>query len=87
MVHLWSGDQTKTAPALIGFTVGKAVGNAVVRNRVKRRLRHLTREHLPRLAEMPGRPVVVVRALPASARASSADLDNDLSRLLGRVVP
>ena len=45
-----------------GFVVSKAVGNAVVRNRVQRRLRHLAREHL---ASLPGSAVLVVRALPA----------------------
>ena len=31
----------------IGFTVTKKIGNAVVRNRMKRRFRALAREHLP----------------------------------------
>nr|WP_321442693.1 ribonuclease P protein component [uncultured Cohaesibacter sp.] len=34
-------------PARVGFTVTKKVGNAVVRNRVKRRLRELVRLHGP----------------------------------------
>ncbi|TLP47148.1 ribonuclease P protein component [Cohaesibacter sp. CAU 1516] len=34
-------------PARVGFTVTKKVGNAVVRNRVKRRLRELARLHGP----------------------------------------
>ena len=72
-------------PARVGFVVSKAVGNAVVRNRVKRRLRHLTREHLPALAGLPGSAVLVVRALPASASATSAELDADLRRCLTRV--
>ena len=66
----------------IGFVVSKAVGNAVVRNRVKRRLRHLTREHL---TELPGRGVLVVRANPAAADVGHAELERDLVRGLARV--
>jgi len=66
----------------IGFVVSKAVGNAVTRNRVKRRLRHLTRE---RLRALPGSCVLVVRALPASAEASYSELGSDLDRCLSRV--
>ena len=46
VVHLWVDADAAPAPAQVGFTVSKAVGNAATRNRVKRRLRHLTREHL-----------------------------------------
>jgi ribonuclease P protein component len=73
-------------PARVGFVVSKAVGNAVVRNRVKRRLRHLTREHLPSLAALPGSAVLVVRANPAAATASAAELGSDLQRCLSRVM-
>ncbi len=62
--------------------VSKAVGNAVIRNRVKRRLRHLCREQL---SELPGSGALVVRALPAAATASSAELRADLVRCLQRV--
>lgn len=67
----------------VGFVVGKAVGNAVVRNQVKRRLRHLARE---RLASLPGAAVLVVRALPASAGASYAELGRDFDRALGKLL-
>jgi ribonuclease P protein component len=83
VVHL--GRDESGAPVRAGFVVSKAVGNAVVRNRVKRRLRHLTREHLPSLQELPGSAVLVVRALPASAGASYAELGADLDRCLARV--
>ena len=44
-----SADQTTSEPAPIhvGFTASKKVGNAVARNRVKRRLRALAAEILP----------------------------------------
>lgn len=74
------------SPARVGFVVSKAVGNAVVRNRVKRRLRHLSREHLPTLGALSGTAVLVVRALPASATATAAELDADLRRCLSKVV-
>ncbi|MGW4498165.1 ribonuclease P protein component [Micromonospora sp. NPDC004336] len=70
-----SGAEQPSAPARAGFVVSKAVGNAVVRNRVRRRLRHLVRE---RLAELPPGGTLVVRALPAAAEASYARLGTDL---------
>jgi len=81
VVHLWTGDEPE-APARVGFVVSRTVGNAVTRNRVKRRLRHLARE---RLSSLPGSAVLVVRALPASAEASYDDLSAELDRNLDRV--
>lgn len=52
------------SPSQVGFAVSKAVGGAVVRNRVKRQLRHLVREELT-LKDPHVR--MVVRALPAAA--------------------
>jgi ribonuclease P protein component len=73
----------QAVPAQVGFVVSKAVGGAVVRNQVKRRLRHLARE---RHASLPGSAVLVVRALPAAATASYAELGADLDRALRRLV-
>jgi ribonuclease P protein component len=69
-------------PARVGFVVSKAVGSAVTRNRVKRRLRHLMRE---RVAGLDEGSLVVVRALPAAADAPYADLGAELDRCLARV--
>nr|WP_211177762.1 ribonuclease P protein component [Pseudonocardia acidicola] len=66
-----------------GFVVSKAVGNAVVRHRVTRRLRHLV---LPRLAELPPGSRLVVRALPPAATADSAQLGEDLDAALRTVL-
>jgi ribonuclease P protein component len=63
--------------------VSRAIGNAVIRNRVKRRLRHLAREHV---SSLPGTAVLVVRALPAAATASYQELGADLERCLDRVL-
>jgi ribonuclease P protein component len=68
--------------AKIGFIVAKAVGPAVIRNRVKRRLRHLMRARVGAL--LPGSRLVV-RARPAAATASSVELAADLDRCLDRV--
>nr|WP_101787534.1 ribonuclease P protein component [Nonomuraea indica] len=76
-----SGDE---APR-VGFVVSRAVGGAVVRNKVKRRLRHLMRDRLDRL---PRGSLLVVRANPPAASARSehlaAELDLALDRLLRR---
>jgi ribonuclease P protein component len=63
--------------------VGRKVGGSVVRHRVQRRLRHLMRA---RLAALPARALVVVRALPASAGASSAALGDELDVALRRLI-
>lgn len=77
------GEVGEVGRVRVGFVVGKAVGPAVVRNLVKRRLRHLARE---RLASLPSRGVLVVRALPASAAATYASLAADFDSALARVV-
>ncbi|MCS7482065.1 ribonuclease P protein component [Umezawaea endophytica] len=86
-----SGQQTSTEssarPTLdmskVGFVVSKAVGNSVVRHRVSRKLRHVVRD---RLARLPAGTSLVVRALPASAEASSAELAADFDAALRRLL-
>jgi ribonuclease P protein component len=64
--------------ARFGVIVGKRVGDAVTRNRVKRQLRHRARALLAQ-AGMD----VVVRALPGAA---GADLAGQLGRAWGQAV-
>jgi len=65
----------------VGFVVSKAVGPAVVRNRVKRRLRHLMRD---RLDALPSGCRVVIRALPRAERETASSLARDLDAALSR---
>ncbi|ARU51379.1 ribonuclease P protein component [Cellulosimicrobium cellulans] len=85
VVHL-SEDREGDAQPQVGFVVSKAVGNAVHRNLVKRRLRAATAS---RLDMLPAHGRAVVRALPSSAAASfavlSADLDSGLDRAVQRL--
>lgn len=66
----------------VGFIVSKAVGNAVTRNLVKRRLREIVVETL---REYPHGINVVVRALPPAATASWDELGEDYRRAFSKV--
>jgi ribonuclease P protein component len=83
VLHWCPADQGSPQAPRVGFVVSKSLGNAVVRNLVRRRLRHLMR---PRLALLPGPGALVVRALPAAAAADVTELDADLGRCLTRVL-
>ncbi|MER6790933.1 ribonuclease P protein component [Amycolatopsis mediterranei] len=86
VVHALTTDPSAATDALsaarAGFVVSKAVGNSVVRHRVSRRLRHLVSA---RLGTLPAGTALVVRALPPSSTASSAELGSDLDAALRRL--
>ena len=82
VVHANSTDARAGLPPRVGFVVSKAVGTAVVRNRVKRRLRALM---AARVDQLPAGVDVVVRANPLAAQANSHELAAELDRLLPRV--
>ena len=79
--HGVAGTTTADTDARVGFVVSRAVGSAVVRNRVRRRLRHLVRV---RLADLPAGAAVVIRAQPAAAQLSSTELARDLDAAFAR---
>lgn len=81
VVHANRTDARADLPPRVGFVVSKAVGNAVVRNRTKRRLRHIAAEHVK---EIPVGADVVVRANPAAATAAFQELDQAFTRQLSK---
>lgn len=68
----------------VGFTASKKVGNAVTRNRAKRRLRALAREILPRLGR-PGWDYVLVARPGATVERPFATLRADLEAALRQI--
>lgn len=68
----------------IGYTASKKIGNAVLRNRAKRRLRALVRDMLPKLGQ-PGWDYVLVARPDATVTRPFADLQSDLVTALRTV--
>jgi ribonuclease P protein component len=66
-------------PPRFGFIVAKTVGNAVVRNTVRRRLKAATFAALTRTAEGTD---IVIRALPRAADAPYAALASEVDRVV-----
>jgi len=73
------------SPAMrVGFTVTKKVGNSVIRNRLKRRLRALARELLPQ-AGVPGADHVLIGRSGGIERDYAA-MRSELTKALAKVV-
>jgi ribonuclease P protein component len=67
----------------VGITVSKKVGNAVVRNRMKRRFRALARQMLPE-SGLPGADHVLIGRASGVERPF-ADLKAELAKALAKV--
>jgi ribonuclease P protein component len=76
----WRNEAPETAPARVGFTASRKVGNAVRRNRAKRRLRALAEQVFPCCA-IPGFDYVLVCRQSAVERPFD-DLAKDLRHAL-----
>ncbi len=82
VVHFATTANTADEP-LVGFVVSKAIGKAVTRNLVKRRLRSIVRD---RIADVPNGGLLVIRALPKAATADFAQLKKDLDSNLDKIL-
>ena len=79
-----------SSPAIrVGFTVSRKVGNAVVRNRVRRRLREIARQVIPETARADHDYVLVGRqgAIARDYLKLRSELGEALKRLKSLVVP
>tara|TARA_R110002072_G_scaffold133145_1_gene273585 strand:+ start:202 stop:591 length:390 start_codon:yes stop_codon:yes gene_type:complete len=82
--HLQAFNRRDTEPPRVGFTCSKKVGNAVARNRAKRRLREVARLVLPHHGRM-GWDYVLVGKRDATATLDFAAMQADLIRALRSV--
>lgn len=78
------GEADAAPVARIGFTCSKKVGNAVARNRAKRRLRAAAAAIMPQGAR-PGWDYVLIGRRDQTATRDFSDLKADLSAALERV--
>lgn len=70
-----------TATSRFGFIVSKAVGNAVTRNLIRRRLKSVSHSLLGAVGTGAD---VVIRALPAAGEAGWAQLHDEVTAVLGK---
>jgi ribonuclease P protein component len=77
-VFYWprSGETTEAAGLRVGFTVSKALGGAVVRNRMKRRLREAVRLH----GMIPAAMDVVINPKKSLLTADFVDVQREIRR-------
>ncbi|MFM2356619.1 MAG: hypothetical protein RLZZ528_2355 [Pseudomonadota bacterium] len=78
------GEATDPTLLRIGFTCSKKVGNAVIRNRARRRLREIARAILP-VHGCPGWDYVLVGRPDATVARDFASLRDDLLRALSQI--
>ena len=70
-------------PARFGFIVSKAVGNAVTRNTIRRRLKAIAHENLE---SVPSGTDVVIRALPSVVEVGWPILLDEITRVMDKGV-
>lgn len=82
--HLQARDRGDDAPYRLGLTCSKKVGNAVARNRARRRLREAARLELP-FHGRPGWDYVLIGRRDVTADRSFEALRADIRRALAAV--
>jgi ribonuclease P protein component len=78
---LRSGDEAATLPARFGLTTPRALGKAVIRNRLRRRMREAISRQI---SEAPDRWSIVFNPRRTVADAPFEDLCREVGRILER---
>jgi ribonuclease P protein component len=81
VIYVRRGDDPSADAPKVGLIVSRAVGSAVQRHRLARRLRHVARHVLD---GRDGSEHIVIRALPTSRDVGSARLEEELRAGLRR---
>ncbi len=81
----WYAREEAIGEPRLGFAVPKAVGNAVVRNRIKRQLREIVRARLESVPATNDYVLVVRQGLPEAAEANGHEwLQERVDEVLGK---
>ena len=81
---LQSRNRKDNEPMRVGFTCSKKVGNAVARNRAKRRLREIARLILP-ISGQPGHDYVLIGRANVTATTDFAAMQTELAQSLQKL--
>jgi len=81
VIYARRGNEDDAEPPKVGLIISRAVGSAVQRHRLARRLRHVARRVVDGLDRS---EQVVIRALPSSRDIGSARLEEELRAGLRR---
>ena len=68
----------------IAYSISRKVGNAVVRNRLRRRLKSIFSEYFGSHASLPVTSAVII-VLPGAARVTFADLQGQVVELMKKI--
>jgi ribonuclease P protein component len=83
-LYWYEREETVGDPRL-GFAVPKAVGNAVIRNRIKRQLREIVRGRLEHVPPTNDYVLIVRQGLPEAAEANGHEwLQDRVDEVLGK---
>jgi ribonuclease P protein component len=74
------------SPPQVAYAIGRAVGPAVTRNRLRRRIRSMLQQNFSVAPRRLPAGLYLIGATPGAAGRSFSDLASDLDRLMSRII-